>query len=73
MKIEIDKTEIELFTGAQVRDALLKYSRQAYNDVRSGKKQVLDKWDNPMEPGGQLSGGETLRLENVRNQPGGIL
>jgi hypothetical protein len=55
MKIRINETDIEIFSGARVMDALLRYSKNQYRDVMQGKKQVTDHRHHPLGLEGELS------------------
>lgn len=67
MNIRIDDKDVEIFSGARVGDALLKYSEKEYQAVREGKKQVKDKRNNRVELGGELSDNQWLYI-NVNNR-----
>lgn len=60
MKVKVNEEEIEIFSGACVKDAVLKYSRTAWKQVRSGRKAVFDLGGHEVAPDGELSGGEEL-------------
>ncbi|UCH93426.1 MAG: hypothetical protein JSV88_24570 [Candidatus Aminicenantes bacterium] len=65
MKIFINDTEIEIFSGARVRDALLKYSKKEFQAIIQGKKKVVDKHRNPIDPEGELSDAQQLYITGV--------
>jgi hypothetical protein len=65
MRIRVKDTEIEIFNGARVKDALLKYSVPQYWDVVNGKKIVTDKFSNPVDLQGELSDAQQLYLTDV--------
>ncbi|NIM14473.1 MAG: hypothetical protein GTO45_20840 [Candidatus Aminicenantes bacterium] len=60
MRIRINETELEIFSGARVNDALLKYSKDQYRAVVRGEKQVTDQWNHPLELEGELSQDQQL-------------
>lgn len=62
MKVYINGTLIEIFNGARVMDALLKYSKDDYYAVMRGDKQVLDEQENHTLPDGELTGGQRLSV-----------
>jgi len=64
MKVKVNDREIEIFNGALVRDALLKYSKEEYKFVRDNEKIVVDKRNNKRFLSGELSAGETLFIKN---------
>ncbi len=72
MIIFVDDQEIEIFSGALVKDAVLKYSEKVYRDILHGKKQVNDKWKNEVELDGELIDHQHLYIKKNDNpQPGG--
>lgn len=64
MKVYINDTEIEIFNGARVMDALLKYSKEDLYAVMRGDKQVTDEQQNQTLPDGELTGGQRLYVSN---------
>jgi hypothetical protein len=64
MNIRIDDQELEIFSGARVRDAILKYSAQEYRAVREGKKKVKDKHNNTVALDGELTHNQSLYIAN---------
>ncbi len=64
MKVKVNDREIEIFNGALVRDALLKYSKEEYKFIRDNEKIVVDKHNNKRFLSGELSAGETLYIKN---------
>ncbi len=64
MKVKVNDREIEIFNGALVRDALLKYSKEEYKFIRDNEKIVVDKRNNKRFLSGELSAGETLYIKN---------
>jgi hypothetical protein len=67
MRVEIDGTEVEVFSGARVQDALLKFSRKVLRSVKEGKKEVTNNWGNNIDLEGHLSDGQLLRVINCKN------
>ncbi|MGE5342852.1 MAG: hypothetical protein ACM3SY_15370 [Candidatus Omnitrophota bacterium] len=60
MKVYVNDQELNLFSGALVKDALFAYSEEAHESVRKGEKKVMDKWGNTVELNGELSDGQIL-------------
>jgi len=60
MRVKVNDEEIEIFSGACVKDAVLKYSRTAWKQIESGRKTVLDRHGHEVAPDGELSGSEEL-------------
>jgi hypothetical protein len=52
--------KIEIFAGARVRDVLLKYSQEKYQDALCGKTIVIDKNKNQVDLDGEVSEGQRL-------------
>ncbi len=46
MKVFINDTEIEVFQGAKLENALRRYSKKVYREVVKGDKIVRDKYGN---------------------------
>lgn len=63
MKIKINDTELEIFSGARVKDALLKYSQPLYEAALQGKPVVTDRWQNILDPDGALSENQHLLVK----------
>lgn len=53
-----------MFEGARVKDAVLKYSKEKYRSTHSGETIVADKYDNRVDPEGELSHDQRLYLQN---------
>jgi hypothetical protein len=70
MKVYVNDKEIEIFTGARIQNALLKYSKEDCKAAMEGKKQVTDKHGNTMDPGGELSPNQRLYVRPM-NSTGG--
>jgi len=60
MRIVIDGAEVVVFTGARVKDAVLKHSDTAYKNLLKEKLRVLDLFGNRLEPDGALCDGQQL-------------
>lgn len=60
MTVLINDKEIEIFTGARVRDVLLKYSKEAYNAALSDENFIIDKNNNSIDLDGGVSEGQRL-------------
>ena len=67
MKIKIEDTEVEVFSGARVKDALLKYSKPMERAVREGEKVISDRWGNTMAMEGALSENQQLFIQHIKN------
>ncbi|MHB8054657.1 MAG: hypothetical protein ACYDH3_05370 [Candidatus Aminicenantales bacterium] len=61
----MNEKTVEIFSGAYVKDAVLKYSRTAWEQVRDQKKAVFDLHGHEVAPDGELSGGEDLFIRNA--------
>lgn len=68
MKIFINDRGLEIFSGARVRDALLKYSKKEYREVAERKKKVTDKRKNPLDLEGELSDAQQLYTAVVNDK-----
>lgn len=55
MKIYIDNTEVNIFTGAKVKDVLQQYSEEEFKKVKSGEKKIYDNYGNSIDIEGELS------------------
>ena len=60
MKIIVNGQEVEIFSGARVRDVLRKYSRAEWNLVKKNEKKVTDRYGHAVGLDGELNGGEEL-------------
>lgn len=60
MKVAVNGNEIELFSGARVKDALLKYAKQTYKNVLNAQQQVVDHDNHPVGLDGELTAGQHL-------------
>lgn len=66
MKILVNDTEIEIFSGAKVKDALRKFSESLYGEVKKGNSEVKDKWNNCLELNGELCAGQRLFVNSKK-------
>lgn len=62
MRIKLNDKEMEIFSGARVKDVVMKYSRWTWRQVRTGRKAVFDRYGHEVAPDGELSGGEDLSI-----------
>jgi hypothetical protein len=65
MKIKVNEKTVEIFSGASVKDAVLKYSRTAWKQVRDQKKSVFDLYGHEIASDGELSEGSELFVESA--------
>lgn len=63
MIVFLNDRQLELFEGARVKDAVLKYSKEKYRSTRAGETVVTDKYDNEIDPEGELSDDQRLYLK----------
>lgn len=68
MKVFINNQEVELFSGARVKDALMKYSLKEYYLVMEGEKVIVDDMGNRYSLDGEISGGECFTLETGKDE-----
>lgn len=66
MTIFINNQKIEIFRGAMVRDAILRYSKDDYDLLQCGRIMVFDRFGNITEPDGELTEGQVLYLKKPR-------
>jgi hypothetical protein len=60
MQIRIDGKTVEIFAGARIMDAVRRYSRTAWKQVRANEKKVFDAYGHEVALDGELGGGEEL-------------
>jgi hypothetical protein len=60
MQIQIDGVTVEIFAGARIMDAVRRYSRSAWKQVRANEKKVYDAYGHEVALDGELGGGEEL-------------
>lgn len=64
MKVIVNKTEITIFSGAKVADALRSYYRQHKKAVPKILPEVKDKYGNTLASDGRLSEGSQIIINN---------
>jgi hypothetical protein len=62
MQIKVNGQVIEIFSGARVKDALLKYSGAELKLVKKNIKKVCDRRGHEVGLDGELSGGEEFYI-----------
>ncbi len=62
MKIFVDDKEIEIFVGARIADILRSYSEVEYEDIKKGKKNIYDEFDNRVSLDGAVASGNRYYL-----------
>jgi hypothetical protein len=62
MKVSLNGREVEVFSGARVRDALQLHAAHELPAVETGEKHVYDRWGNQVDLEGELVGGERLEV-----------
>ena len=67
MRVFVNNHPVEVYPGASVRHALLRYSETVYQDTVAGKLVVTDRHGNRLGLGGPLEEGLRLTVEG----PGG--
>ena len=67
MKVKVNNKIITIFNGAQVKDAIRKYSNNEYKEIKNGNKIITDKNGNQVMPTGELMGDEELNIINKKN------
>jgi len=63
MKVFINKTEVILFKGATLGDAVLAYSKQSYELLKTGKIVIIDRFGNRTEPDGPVDEGQKFVIK----------
>ncbi len=69
MIVFLNDRQVEIFEGARVKDAVLKFAKEKYRSSLSGETIVTDKYDNPVDPDGELSDDQRLYLQNNKESP----
>ncbi|AGB41604.1 hypothetical protein Halha_1666 [Halobacteroides halobius DSM 5150] len=64
MRIKVNTERIEIFSGAQVKDVIKKYSPTDYKDVVKGEKVVFDQDNNQLSLTGELSSLERIEIKS---------
>jgi|AntRauTorckE6833_2_1112554.scaffolds.fasta_scaffold00712_6 hypothetical protein len=67
MKVKVNNKIITIFNGAEVKDAIRKYSTKEYKKVKKGIKIITDKNGNQVMPTGELMGDEELNIIDKKN------
>ncbi|SDZ54626.1 hypothetical protein SAMN05421736_116112 [Evansella caseinilytica] len=57
MKVFVNGKEVQLFSGATLKHALLKADDQYYHAVRRGKAAIKDQYGNTVEMNGSADDG----------------
>lgn len=65
MKVYINDTEIEVFRGAKLENALRRYSQEVYREVVKGEKIVRDQYGNQQLLKGSLRSESAYRVEEA--------
>lgn len=65
MEVWVNDQKIEIFTGARVKNALLKYSKHEYQAVLSGEKIMVDKNINPLDLEGELTESSRIYIKKI--------
>ena len=68
MTVRMNDKIIEIFTGATVKDVLLKYSKKKYQSALKGKMIVVDENNNPVELNGEVSEGQRLYIVDTEKK-----
>jgi hypothetical protein len=68
MQIKVNGQAIEIFSGARVRDVLLKYSGAELKLVQKNEKKVCDRRGHEVGLDGELSGGEEFIIKESGKQ-----
>ncbi len=64
MKVKVNRRHLDIFEGAQVRHALLKYFRIRKFDLSLVEKvDVFDVWGHPIDLDAPLSEGQTIKYK----------
>ncbi len=64
MQIRINGKTVEIFAGARIMDAVRRYSRTAWKQVRANEKKVFDAYGHEVALDGELGGGEELFIKD---------
>jgi hypothetical protein len=63
MRVRINNKSVKIFSGARVRDVLIKYSQKSYKRVLKSKYIVVDENGNSVDVDGELSDGLNLFIK----------
>ena len=64
MKVIINQTSVEIFKGAHLSDAVLKYSKESYKLLMNNKIWLEDERGNSMDADGRLWDGIKLFIKH---------
>ncbi len=70
MKIQVNDRTVEVFSGAQVADALRAYSKATWKQVQNGGKVVLDGAGHEVALDGPLAEGARLQVKRAARRGG---
>lgn len=62
MKVIVNRTEITIFSGARVADAVRSYYRRHKKGIPKPLPEVKDKYGNTVALDGRLSGGSQIKI-----------
>ncbi|HUU06545.1 MAG TPA: hypothetical protein VMZ49_11790 [Patescibacteria group bacterium] len=65
MQIKVNDREIEIFSGACVKDALRKFSRREWKQVQQNRKAAFDRHGHEIGLDGELNGGEEIFIKSI--------
>jgi 2',3'-cyclic-nucleotide 2'-phosphodiesterase (5'-nucleotidase family) len=68
VKVFLNGTELDIFSGCQVKDVVRKYSNAVYKEVLAGSKIVVDKHNNQVLLDGEITGGESLFIKTKKGK-----
>jgi 5'-nucleotidase len=68
MKIKVNDTVIELYNGAKVKDAILKYYSQSGKKIPKKVPPVEDRYGNKVAEDGELTDGNSLFISEKRGK-----
>ena len=64
MRVKVNRTIVELFEGAKVREALLRYCVQRnFSPAKAARAEVFDAWGHPIDQDAPLSDGQTIKCK----------
>jgi len=66
LKIRINRTELELFSGATIADAVLSYYALHRKKIPKIFPAVKDRFGNFVAPDGRLSEGNQLYIKTIK-------
>jgi len=65
MQIKVNGQDVEIFSGACVKDALRKYSRSVLKLVKNARTAVFDRHGHEVGLNGELAGGEEFFIKSI--------